>query len=106
MARLRDFMSVVKPDDFPLSNYFIYQIFPFTVWHRVDFINPKKLKELTAIRIETGAMLQPFIKRLSAEQYRLYQLAKYYKEQDNLIEFEYWDERHNNIREEHPEWII
>lgn len=107
METLRKVLHRIEGKPVVTVKYYVVGEFPFKLIHESDILGDTELyKELTMARISRAVALTPFIRRLSAEQYRLHSLKIHYETIGDIKQAKFYAERHKNIKEEHPEWVI
>jgi hypothetical protein len=86
----------------PQAKYFIKTEFPFE-YNKVtggkDLVYTKRDLDIIVSSV-------PFGRRLSAEQYRLKSLEKHYRDNGDNETAEMYNNKHKNLEQDHPEWLI
>ena len=86
----------------PQSKYFVGNEFPF------EYNKVMGGKDLVYTKRDLDIIMNsaPFSRRLSAEQYRLKSLEKHYRDSGDIEKAEMYNNKHKNLENDHPEWLI
>lgn len=86
----------------PQAKHFVKKEFPFD-YNKVtggnDVVYTKRDLDIMMTSV-------PFGRRLSAEQYRLKSLEKHYRDNGDIETAEMYNNKHKNLEQDHPEWLI
>lgn len=85
-----------------MSTYYVMNEFPFDVVHKEDIIK-------YALHYEIKAPTKPFesyARRFDAEIHKLLCLKQFYLDEYDVVNAEKTQKQLDNIKEDHPEWLI